>query len=719
MKSKFLIYTSTICICLSGSGVLAQDEPFRLENEHVNFLFNPKTFGLTGMIDKATGARHIYVDAKESMLWELDFQRGASTTSISNKSSKPAFTLDASPDGTQILSITWDSISWWRDNDFAKVHVKISLPKDSGIAEWRIDVDNRNDLWGLWAVKFPYVKGFLKTGEYDVAVPGQNGGLNHKKLAGPETRRYPSGPWPAQFLCGTKGSDSFYISAMDPDSRVKEFMINPGLDFYINVFPENMGVAGSDAPDHFPFAFGVYQGDWQKACKLYRSWALKQRWTSSGPLSHRKDVPEIIKNVGIWLLISNEEQDSRGFLKSNKDNTKDLVAQIEDAARKLDVPIGVHWYNWHQMPFDNDYPYFFPARPGIKEAFKDLTSKGVLIMPYINGMIADYDNSDIESFLPHSTKDEYGVPKINLWGTQSGRMLIMCPSQKFWHDKILAVVDTLYRELNVNGVYIDQVSAHPAEFCFDRSHEHTLGGGTYWVEGYRNMMSKIKKYAAPRGLAITSEDVAEPYMDMIDGYLTWQTIEEDIPMMEMVYSGYTLYFGSRAEFLPDEMFNMIEGRTFLWGHQNGWMATFYLQQGQEKKAEFMKKIGKYRVATREFLAYGELLNLVKPTNNVPVIHGSFGSSGGKWVDYPAFMGSVWKSENGNIGVYIVNTQENENTLEFVLDLKEYSQAARFKVYQVTQDGKRNFLRRTDSGLQAFSERIEPSGIKVLELEPVK
>ena len=86
---------------------------------------------------------------------------------------------------------------------------------------WHIDVDNHSDIWGLWAVKFPYVRGFLKTGEYDIAVPGGNGGYNFRNQAGLTTRRYPSGPWSAQFLCGTKGTSSFYLSAMDPDSRVK------------------------------------------------------------------------------------------------------------------------------------------------------------------------------------------------------------------------------------------------------------------------------------------------------------------------------------------------------------------------------------------------------------------------------------------------------------------------------------------------------------------
>ena len=185
--------------------------------------------------------------------------------------------------------------------------------------------------------------------------------------------------------------------------------MDPGNEFYINLFPEGMGVAGSDSPDKFPYAFGVYQGNWERACKIYRSWALKQRWTAKGPISLRDDVPAILKNIGIWLVLSNEEKD-------NIDNTRSLVSEAENAASQLKVPVGVHWYNWHHMPFDNEYPHFFPGKSEIKESFRGLAGKGFLIMPYINGMISDYDNKDSKAFLPHSTKDECGVPRVTFVG---------------------------------------------------------------------------------------------------------------------------------------------------------------------------------------------------------------------------------------------------------------------------------------------------------------
>ena len=67
-------------------------------------------------------------------------------------------------------------------------------------------------------------------------------------------------------------------------------------------YAENMGVAGSDYPGYYPIEFGVYQGGWLEAAQRYRRWAFQQKWAQAGKLSQRADVPEIMKNLGVWIL---------------------------------------------------------------------------------------------------------------------------------------------------------------------------------------------------------------------------------------------------------------------------------------------------------------------------------------------------------------------------------------------------------------------------------
>lgn len=37
-----------------------------------------------------------------------------------------------------------------------------------------------------------------------------------------------------------------------------------------------------------------------------------------------------------------------------------IVPKMKQAAELFSVPIGIHWYNWHEIPFDTYYPNYFP-----------------------------------------------------------------------------------------------------------------------------------------------------------------------------------------------------------------------------------------------------------------------------------------------------------------------------------------------------------------------
>ena len=75
-----------------------------------------------------------------------------------------------------------------------------------------------------------------------------------------------------------------------------------------------------------------------------------------------------------------------------------IIAPIESEISEVlrfreffDVPIAIHWYNWHKIPFDTDYPEYFPTKEGFKDAVKKLQEFGVRVMPYINGRIFDFN----------------------------------------------------------------------------------------------------------------------------------------------------------------------------------------------------------------------------------------------------------------------------------------------------------------------------------------
>jgi hypothetical protein len=69
----------------------------------------------------------------------------------------------------------------------------------------------------------------------------------------------------------------------------------------------------------------------------------------------------------------------------------------------------------------NDFPHYFPPKPGFKEGVSELEQHGVFVMPYINGRLWDTRDRGTEDFefsskaLPAATKDHHGEPFVETY----------------------------------------------------------------------------------------------------------------------------------------------------------------------------------------------------------------------------------------------------------------------------------------------------------------
>jgi len=642
-----------------------------LSNDIVRFEFDAQYMGLTEMTDRATGVNHIQPVDKRYTLWELTFYRDGQKRSLSSiQIPCTSYKIEKLIDGFQRATFEWLDMDLEEEKGVVTVRVTVDLPQNIGIASWRIWVDNNSEVWGLYEVDFPKFRGYLKSGEYDIAVPRRNWGKLFKNCSEKMSYKYPHG-WsmPMQFLCAIKDTSAVYIATHDPNAWDKGFTIEPGKEFYVRTNVEDMGVPGSDHKDPFPVMIGVYRGSWMEACKIYRKFAITAPWTSEGKISQRKSMPQALKNIGLWMQVGNYIGPEAGTL---EEKNRPLI----DAQRYFEVPTAAHWYNWHAIPFDTHYPHYFPTKPGVPDQAHDLVSRGLVIMPYINGRIVDISNDDFYEYKPYCAKDQMGKHYVETYGN-GVKQAPMCSYTEFWQDKIADIVEHLAEEVGVNAVYIDQIAAAGPVLCFDKTHGHPLGGGGWWVDGYRKMLKKVQKVAHEKGrdMIITTECAAEPFMDGIDAFLTW--IKPDvrsIPMITSVYSGYSIYFGSPALFEHgDRAWIMAQGRAFLWGSQNGWMGFELFRPEHAKKAAFLKKVGKYRIAGKKFLTYGELVDLVSPTNHIETITEVWPDHGNnpRNATLPSVQGAIWRAEDGTLGIFLVNYLEKENTVEFQINPDRY------------------------------------------------
>ncbi len=748
MNKRYFIST-TLIVSLSVQLLLAQStvetsDQFVLKNEHVSFVFEPEHMGLLSMIDLSTNHNHInQVDGKH-LLWEIAFAKGNQIYTITNNY-KPCSNaiLEKLPNGGTRAIMEWNDLRWWNEDEVVSVSVTIELPKDDGIAQWRIFVENNSDYWGLWSVLFPIVNGFPESGKYDIARPSfaRGGQLIHgcdQKQSG----RYPGSVWPMQFVSFNNGSDGVYMATMDPEARAKEFVIEPvkglnsqrypilfdgrrhrkfdpepGERAYIIHYPDDMGVQGSDYPDYYPVAFGVYQGGWADAAKIYRPWALDQRWTQNGPLSQRLDVPESILNLGIWIRDSWIWNEATG---TPKEMNKPLLM----AAKKLDVPIGLQWYNWHVPPFDNLYPHYLPAKEGFKERVTDLKQNNILVMPYINGSSADMNIPDFEKYEPHAVKDEAGGLRLHYYSNNSGRLLSMCGNQVFWQDQIESLVDDIRKQYGVTGIYVDQVSGLFHELCFDKSHLHPLGGGSYWTRGNRDLLKKVKNVALRNGgnMVVTSEGASEVFFDLLDANLFWsQPSEREIPMMQMVYSGYTLFFGSPCDYTKsNNYFRYAQGQAFIDGRQNGWMDLGLFKPEYKDKVKFLKQCGKQRLATIKYLVYGQLLEPVMPEDQIE----TFTDNGFGWGMYekersatmPGAEARLWKSEEGTLAVLFANYVDKPIKFRYKVNPSDYGLTEdKWQINEINEESVNDIG--AFSGALDRTEILPPGEIKIIEFVP--
>jgi len=721
-------------------------EKLVLQNEHVSFVFEPEHMGLLSMTDLSTNHNHISAVEGKHLLWELAFAKGKQIYTITNNY-KPCSnaSLETLPNGATRAVLEWNRLRWWNEDDVVSVTVIVELPKENGIAKWRIFVENNSDYWGLWSVLFPIVNGFPESGKYDIARPSfARGGQLIRACDQKQSGRYPGSVWPMQFASFNTGSNGVYLATMDPEARAKEFVIEPvkGLDSqrypilfdgrrhrkfdpepgeraYIIHYPDDMGVQGSDYPDYYPVAFGVHQGGWTDAAKIYRPWALKQKWTQEGPLSHRIDVPESILNVGLWIRDNWIWNEATG-------TPQEMNEPLIKAAKKLDVPIGLQWYRWHTPPFDNLYPHYLPAKDGFKERVSDLKNNDIIVMPYINGSSADMNIPDFKKFEPHAVKDEAGGLRHHYYSNHSGRLLSMCGNQVFWQDQIESLVDDIRKQYGVTGIYVDQVSGLFHELCFDKSHLHPLGGGSYWTRGNRDLLKKVKNVSLRNGgkMVVTSEGASEVFFDLLDANLFWsQPSEREIPMMQMVYSGYTLFFGSPCDYTKsDNYFRYAQGQAFIDGRQNGWMDLGLFKPEYKDKVDFLKHCGKMRMATIKYLVYGQLLDPVLPENQIETFaDDSFG-----WGMYEAERSAtmagaearLWKSEEGTLAIIFTNYIDKTIEFDYRVDPGDYGLLE--KGWQINEIREKSVKGIGDfTGAMDRTEILPPGGIKIIELVPVR
>jgi hypothetical protein len=465
-----------------------------------------------------------------------------------------------------------------------------------------------------------------------------------------EGARYPGASCTMQFLSLVNGGAGLYVAAHDPEGRPKSMTAMPDGDtgtLGVEITHLPTAVTEPTATFELPYevATGTFAGDWYDAANRYREWVLDDaRWTRRGSIADREDVPDWFRDRCLWWLLAPRETDHERDL--------DLIDRLREA---FPVPTAVHWYTWHRGPFDVDYPDYFPPQAGWREAVAELEAAGVTVVPYVNARIADpngetWRRQQLERAAARGASARLDPPHRPLQQeTYDDQVMVaMCPGTATWRETIADVAGRLLRETPVRSIYLDQLSAYAPPPCHAPGHDHPPGGGTYGIEGYRALLATIRERArssdstadpateptpdpahdaasgpapdaapdsapdaasgpapdaasgptpdASAELAITSENNAEVYLDLVDGHLLWNSARSDlVPLFPAVYGEYTFTFGRQffaVDVENDGPFRSKLAQSIVFGAQPGWashhVAERLLEDGHETDRRYLR-----------------------------------------------------------------------------------------------------------------------------------
>ncbi len=192
-------------------------------------------------------------------------------------------------------------------------------------------------------------------------------------------------------------------------------------------------------------------------------------------------------------------------------------------------------------------------------------------------------------------------------------------------------MDRLQKELGVDGVYIDQISAAAPEPCWNENHPHPVGGGDFWYDGYRRLIGKIRSNYLQEGKILTSEENSECYLDLFDMQLVVNTPHNATdcrirPVFPMVYSdrvitsGFT-YSPLSVEGMTDGDFRYEIAKALLWGSQPGWVDPRYLMAEEAAvEARFLKTLMDFRRGLHDVIYGGRFIREMAAEGDNPLLH---------------------------------------------------------------------------------------------------
>lgn len=726
-----------------------------IENGLVSFAFDTNDGSLIHFNNTTESASFIAENRIKKSLWQIDFHTPSGIMSI-DMFSASGFKIEKLNESN--LKMIWSNFQA-NNNPDLKVIVTVTLEEKNANSKWKIYLESIEGS-PIEKVIFPIISGLKDLEMENMAVADWMGAL----LKDPRTHmkekniNYFSWAYPGQLsmqLLTLYNPDKIgiYLSCNDSLSYQKEFGV--GLDSMEHLslqvvnFPEYSSTIRNYTPE-YEIIISTFKGDWITATELYRKWALEQKWTRESRLKNGK-TPRWAKETALWVW--------------NRGNVDNVLPPAEKLKKRLKLPVSVLYHWWHDGPYDESFPEYFPPRDGEKIFRNNImraSKNGVNTIIYMNQIQWGNATDSWEK----EKASEYAIKRINKttetysYNIFTGNSLtVMCMGTPFWRNKYATLARQAVNDYHVSGIYMDQACL--GYLCYDPSHGHPVGGGNYWVKGSEILTDQIRSSATTNNIALSGEGVSESWLPYLDLFLTLQVSKEryagvygweTIPLFQAVYHPYSISYGSYSsllsppyddlwpkEFAPDDaltlldekyntQFLMEQARAFVWGVQP-MIANYKDDLAVERKNEidFLIKIAKVRSKSLEYLLHGEFIRAPQiniPEENLKISRLSiYAGRGTERVTeqesvYPTLYHAAWKDSDNTMGIAIASILDYPHPIQLQFDSKEYGLEPSGDIFLINEKGKKKIGKYRHGKIEIALE-LSPRDALVIKLKPDK
>ncbi len=563
----------------------------------------------------------------------------------------------------------------------------ITITMDNGESRWDLSVEGLNDR-SLLDAKFPRIN-ILANGDDHFLVPHTSGQVfdNPSNENIDSDLLYPRGNGATmQFSAYYNDNYGIYFGTHDPSAALKTIRTdarNGGIMYY-NGYPiPNKTINGNDWQMPGYFSLELFDGNWYEASQLYKEWASAEAdyWPELTP--EREARQAVIGRIGAWAY-----------------TTHDRDMQImDDYAQTFqndyDVPVGLHWVSWSQDIIDDEnYPHYLPALSGVQQVVSNMHATDMYPLLYTNGRLWDISLSDYDS--DEATKQEDNTVFTDDY--DGNTFAIMCPTQSNWQNTLIDAQEQITNSGGdnpaSNSVYLDQVCLAAPRECMDPSHGHPLGGGSYWRDGYKEMLVGMHN-VTPTDAFYTAEGGCDFLNDEMDGLYTVAWMADGmVPAYTTVYSGRIQTFGFNfgADWYDQPRFYAAFAQNFNLGIQVGHislgLSSNLSTPERIASRNYLRELARLRFKLREFMSFGTMLKPILDVSGRPTITSTWIGT----VTVSALQQSIWKNKDDDKLLIIFANGSTTTTLDnVVIDIlgTEYGLSGDLSVQRIREENNDN------------------------------